>query len=552
MGVSKYLSFLVRFNILALWAGLFFAGCSPTESKTYRLVYGGDVFLGRGLNRALLNDTAKRDLFGNTAPFFQQADIALINGEGVISTGGRFFNKGEPRPFMFRAHPAVLNVLKDTGIDVVTVGNNHACDYDRDALLEMFHRLRKAGIDYTGAGPAMADARTASFHRLGEITVAVIGVDLTDNHLCAAAVKQAGLLTYDLSGQTASEQTVARDLLGLLSRAERYADLVFLTPHWGMNGKDAPTDVTRRLAARLIHGGYDGIFGHSAHRFQGVELIDGKPVIYDAGNLLDDIGGSPGFLWEIEFTRNGIRKLTGRPLQLSPNRTRLAALPSASHAIRRLQQLSAPFKTAVFEKNELATIYCNPPSTQSAPKRILPPARAVPEQISLAPNDLIRDTLPTDVLPAKVIFPNGMTLVGYKLFADKLFVPKASQVIELFFKTDKPLHKDVEFQFNASLRNGGTDSDRHLPGDWLLPGNQWPVGKIVTDRKMFRLNFSPKGTVDFSFSVYDNGPQVPVESSLPLQNDRNVMLGEAAYQTGAPRIYHYINKITAERSKSPK
>ena len=516
------------------------------DNTSYTLVYGGDLFLGRGINEALFDPAQRAEMFGDTAPLFRGASIALVNGEGVISKGGILFDKGEPRPFMFRAHPYAVDVLKGAGIDVVNAGNNHACDYGREALREMLDRLRIAGIDYTGAGLDVIDSRTASFHKLGNLTVAIIGADMTIAGLCSAQEKLPGVLFYDISSPQASIDTVVRDLTGVLKRAREHADLVFLTPHWGDNGKDAPTETTRQLAARLIKAGFDGILGHSAHRFQGVEIIDGKPVIYDAGQLIDDMGGAQAMIWELKFNRKGVVAINGHPIRLQRNRTMLADAKNANSIVERLRKLSEPFGTALFVKDNTVSATCRP-NGHAAPSDP-PPERPVPKTVRLAVSDLVRDTMPADTTPAEVVYENGITLVGYKLYTDKLSVPKGAQVTELYFKAAGKLTGNIHVHLDAVSDAGGRDADRHIPGDWLMPVSIWPRGRLITDRKLFRLKSAPKGTMVFTAALVDQKLLKPLKSSLPMKDDYRFILGEATYTEGAPRIYHFIHQVDALRS----
>jgi poly-gamma-glutamate capsule biosynthesis protein CapA/YwtB (metallophosphatase superfamily) len=542
---------MVRMGIAALFCLVLAAGCRTREdrvSSTHTLTYGGDVFLGRGLNEALFDDQQRGALFGDAAPLLKKADIALINGEGVISGGGHLFNKGEPRPFLFRAHRFAVEALKAAGIDIVTVGNNHSCDYGTDALREMLHRLRKAGIDYTGGGLTLEDAQTPSYHRVGKTVVAVVGADLTAAGLCRARADRPGVLFYDPKDTREARANLVKDLHQIQKRARRYANLVFLTPHWGDNGMTAPTAETRRLARQLISAGFDGILGHSAHAFQGVEIIDGKPVIYDAGNLLDDLGGARGMLWTLRFNAEGVTGLSGIPLMLSRNRTSLAKGGVKAQVLKILRERSRALGTTIAVKDGAAVVACRPGRRGALGDRPMPPKRRVPKAIAEAPNDLVRDALPEDVTPATVTFDNGITLVGYKLFADELFVPKAAQVVELFFETDRPVGRSVMVHLEAVTRESHLkNTDRHLPGDWLMPTERWSVGKIITDRKLFRLKFPPEGTVDFSMALFDGRFLEPTRSTLPVGDRTRIHLGEATYSGDAGRIYSYIYRIVRDR-----
>ena len=95
----------------------------------YALIYGGDAFCDRRLNYALLSpdERDRKRLFGAVAPLFKESDLAMINLEGMVTTGG-YYNRLRGAGYMYRAFPNMVDVLKDAGSDLVTVANNHNGD----------------------------------------------------------------------------------------------------------------------------------------------------------------------------------------------------------------------------------------------------------------------------------------------------------------------------------------------------------------------------------------------------------------------------------------
>jgi poly-gamma-glutamate synthesis protein (capsule biosynthesis protein) len=75
-----------------------------------------------------------------------------------------------------------------------------------------------------------------------------------------------------------------------VSSARRLADIVVVSLHWGSNWGRRPEAGHLELARALIRAGADLIFGHSSHVFRGVGLHSGVPIIYAAGDFIDDYG----------------------------------------------------------------------------------------------------------------------------------------------------------------------------------------------------------------------------------------------------------------------
>lgn len=533
--------------LLAMWLGCTGPETLPPDAPTYTLRYGGDLIMGRRLNAALYEPQRRAQILGDVAPVLREADIALLNAEGVIAEGGQFSDKGESRPYMFRAHPAALEVLTAAGVDAVTVGNNHSGDYGPDALREMLDRLQLAGVAYAGAGYDRADAMTPAYLSVGELTVAIVGADLTIAEPFAATASRPGVLWLPgLKGSRRDE--VVEALTGILREAEQHADVVILSPHWGANFAEGPSKKTRAIARKLIRAGYDAIIGHSAHRIHGAELIDGRPVLYDAGNFVLDSPGSrshpalQGMVFSLTFNAAGVTGVEAIPLTLQQSEARLADGAIADSILEKWKSGSEALgEIAITLEDGVGRFRCEPGALRkpAAP----PPTRQPPPAVRAAPHERIVDALPADAVPLEARWENGARLRGVKLATGRLAVPKGAEIVSLFWERgEAPLPADLHVVLEArSASSPGSDRADHLPGDWLLPADRWPLGKLVVDRTLFRLMRDPaEGTVEFWVGLMVGGRNIPLaESPLKRSGDR-VLVGTSVYDPEAPKLFEQL------------
>jgi poly-gamma-glutamate synthesis protein (capsule biosynthesis protein) len=190
------------------------------------------------------------------------------------------------KPFFFRAPPAAVDSLTAIGACAVSLANNHALDYEAEALAETRAHLDGAGIAVAGAGHDERAARRGAVIGIGELRVGLLGV--TDHpREYAADDRGPGVAWADL------RRGMPEWVIDELERLRAEADLVVAFPHWGPNMTTQPAPWQRRRARDLIAAGADIIAGHSAHVFHGVELIDGRAAIYDLGDALDDYAVDP-------------------------------------------------------------------------------------------------------------------------------------------------------------------------------------------------------------------------------------------------------------------
>ena len=88
--------------------------------------------------------------FRNIRHLFDRADYGMANLEGPITTAEK---NAVEKVFPLKQHVRTPEILKEAGIALVSVANNHSYDFNRGkALEETMRRLEAAGIEYVGAG----------------------------------------------------------------------------------------------------------------------------------------------------------------------------------------------------------------------------------------------------------------------------------------------------------------------------------------------------------------------------------------------------------------
>ncbi len=315
----------------------------------------GDLMLGRLVNEALLRYGAAYP-FGNVLEVFQRAHLRVVNLECVISDRGRPFSRWE-KTFHFRAHPQALEALQLARIDCVVLANNHVLDYEEEAFLQMLELLEESHIPYVGAGRNLAEARRPVLLSAGENTVGVVA--FTDNEPgWKAGPHTPG--THYLPVAPAS-LAVLREQIGL-ARAQG-ADWVVVSAHRGPNMRLYPPPHFRAFAHALIEAGADVFHGHSAHVFQGLEVYQGKPILYDCGEFVDDYAVDPvlrndwGLLYALKLDKR-IREVELTPLFIDNCQVNLATGPTWEAIAERVQMLSAELGTPVSREGARLWVDC--------------------------------------------------------------------------------------------------------------------------------------------------------------------------------------------------
>jgi poly-gamma-glutamate capsule biosynthesis protein CapA/YwtB (metallophosphatase superfamily) len=316
------------------------------------LAMAGDVMLGRGVDESL-RTFGPAHPWGDLRPWLEEADLTVVNLECVIARGGRPWSRW-PKVFHFRADPVAVEALRQAGVDCVTLANNHVLDYEEEALLEMLDLLHQGGIAFTGAGRDLEEARRPALLSARGVRVGVVA--FTDNEPGWAARSGVPGTNYLPIAHEEQALSPVRDSIARARAAG--ADLVVFTIHWGPNMVERPTPRFRRFARAVIDLGADVFFGHSAHVFQGIEIHGGRPIIYDAGDFVDDYRVHPelhndwGLLFHLEADRTGVRRIGLIPAVIRHRQVNRAVGLDHQAIVDRIEVLSAEMGTRIHHEGE--------------------------------------------------------------------------------------------------------------------------------------------------------------------------------------------------------
>jgi poly-gamma-glutamate synthesis protein (capsule biosynthesis protein) len=209
------------------------------------------------------------------------ADITIANLEGALT------DRGEPWPkgYNFRTPPHFAIGLREAGIDVVSLANNHTMDYGAIGLNDTIDALTTAGVGGIGAGGNSVEAAAASmFDAPNGLRVAFIG--------CADSPTEGGgfairdwAATPDAPGLFICHD---RPLAAAVASARESADFVIVVVHAGDEYRTEPNATQRRIADTALAAGADAYIGHHAHVVQPVEQRGSQLVAWGLGNFIFD------------------------------------------------------------------------------------------------------------------------------------------------------------------------------------------------------------------------------------------------------------------------
>jgi poly-gamma-glutamate synthesis protein (capsule biosynthesis protein) len=246
-------------------------------SATVRILFAGDVMLGRGVAEAGVADPWS--LLEGVRPAVAAADLAVANLESPLTTRPHDPGTG---PNALEAPPEAAELLRAAGFDAVAIANNHAGDAGAGTVDDTHSALDAAGVRAVGGGTDVGEAFRPVVIPAEGVRVAFLAFDATGQGPRARPAS-AGIAWWDVS--------LVREAV---ARAREVADVVAVGIHGGLEYSPAPDGHLRRLARTLAGWGVDVVWGHGPHVIQPIRVIDpdgdGRPTIVatSLGNLLFD------------------------------------------------------------------------------------------------------------------------------------------------------------------------------------------------------------------------------------------------------------------------
>jgi len=308
----------------------------PAVPAAVTVTAGGDVIGGFGVSGVV--GSMGSSLFHGIAPFFTSSDFGFVNLESPLTNGG---DAQGWKDVVIKGNPALAPAMGKSGINVVTMANNHAGDMGDSGLLDSVKYCKKAGIAVVGAGKDLKTAQAGTVLTTDGARTAFLG--FTD-------VLPIGYPATSTSPGTSPGRADINAVKANIRAAAKRADYVFVGWHWNFEYKRAPSYLESSEGKAAVDAGADIVFAHHPHLLDGVQAYHGGLIFYSLGNLV--FGGFSGetaqtVLVKAKVTPQAIdAKLI--PVQISGSGVPTVATGSTGLSIlQRVQSLSAALGTTV-------------------------------------------------------------------------------------------------------------------------------------------------------------------------------------------------------------
>lgn len=309
---------------------------SPDDGHTLVIRAGGDVMAGRRFytpepgspQRPLLwpgaGAAAHSRLLELVSPLLSQADLTLLNLETPLLADPLAERQGQRSPrfhrtkdYVFASAPGLAFALRQAGVDLLGLANNHLYDALEPGLHSTLAVLAQAGfrpgVGSFGAGATPELAWRPAVRSLKGMAISTLGC--TTIHGAQHAVSYVASNEQAKGGAALCEP--ARLARAVQTARRRGAVIVMV--HGGNEYQSDPTPPMAEMVALARRSGAVLVLNHHPHVLGGLRW-DGRSLVADSlGNLLFDQTLWPTFpslLLELQLRHGRLQRVTGYPLLL--------------------------------------------------------------------------------------------------------------------------------------------------------------------------------------------------------------------------------------------
>ncbi|MRG85280.1 CapA family protein [Salinibacillus xinjiangensis] len=256
------------------------------DSKISNKTFKTEITLG-AIGDILIHDSVYRDartsdgydfkdMFTEVKDSMLKQDLMFANQETII--GGT--DLGLSSYPQFNSPYDVADALKESGVDIVSMANNHTLDVGEEGILNATDYYKKIGMPYVGAYRSKKDQQKPRILKAEGISVGFLAYTYGTNGLIRPENKPYLVQYID-------DNTIIEDIKDLKPQV----DFVVVSLHFGLENQRLANDVQKLLADEVSKAGADIIIGHHPHVLQPVNWITQENghktlVVYSLGNFL--------------------------------------------------------------------------------------------------------------------------------------------------------------------------------------------------------------------------------------------------------------------------
>ena len=212
----------------------------------------------------------KNALFNDVIPVFDKADFVLGNLEFVLTDNPNAIKKAGP---VLYGKTDFIKVLKKSGIQAVSLANNHIKDCGESGVLSTINACKENNIDCFGAGKNLTEAKkpyvkVVNGYKIGVITFA-------EQEFNVASDTEYGASSLD-----------PYEDFDRIAEFRKQVDYLIIQYHGGIEYYEYPSPLLQKKCRKFIEKGADLVTCQHSHCIGSIEDYNEGTILYGQGNTL--------------------------------------------------------------------------------------------------------------------------------------------------------------------------------------------------------------------------------------------------------------------------
>jgi poly-gamma-glutamate synthesis protein (capsule biosynthesis protein) len=281
---------------------------TPDDGQTIVIQFGGDTMFGRrffdrnedgdvtdGLLPPDPNVEAHLELLAPIKPLLGKSDLTVLNFESPL-TDQPYFSVRDPRPtvyhdtkdYVYSSDTSAVVALKEIGVDILSIGNNHLYDLLESGLQSTISALDNAKMNHFGGGPNEASAWSPAILTVKGQKIAFIGCTTISHPIPPVTADDVTYVALDTLKKGGAAFCQESKLRSAIIQAQNDANFIVVMIHGGFEYVRTPSNNIARLTTAARDAGAALVINHHPHVVGGFAWEKQSLVAWSMGNFIFD------------------------------------------------------------------------------------------------------------------------------------------------------------------------------------------------------------------------------------------------------------------------
>ncbi len=242
---------------------------TPTAEPTPRAAtirFIGEISVDDNILSAAMQEDGTysfAEMFSMAAGAVGNADYTIANVEGSMGGVGTGYT-GKDK---YNTPEIIISDLKDIGVDMLALSNDHALDAGFDGLINTIIHCDEYGMDHVGGYATREEHDSPTIVEINGIDVCVL------NYTASLNVREKDVTDESLEyGINLAKNSNSRT--DAAAAREAGADVVVAIISWGTDGENSIDDTQKQIAQILLESGVDVVIGYGPRCVQAVLWLE--------------------------------------------------------------------------------------------------------------------------------------------------------------------------------------------------------------------------------------------------------------------------------------